>query len=51
MVLFSIKSINASQGYHLYKETTWSDVKIDDVVKVDPETDQSSLRMILMHVP
>lgn len=30
-------------GYHIYKETTWSVPKIDDVVKVDLETDQSSI--------
>ena len=40
MVLFSLKCIITLWGYHVFKETAWSDAKNDDV---DLETDQSSL--------
>ena len=43
MVPFSFKSIISLQGYHVYKKTTWSDAKIDYVMKVDIETDQISI--------
>ena len=41
MVLFSFKSVIILREYHVYKETTWSDAKIDDVVKVNLEANQS----------
>ena len=36
MVLVNFKSIIASREYHVYKETTWSDAKVD--AKIDNKT-------------
>ena len=40
---FSFKAIIASRGYHVYKETSWSNAKLNDEVKVELETDVKSL--------
>ena len=40
--MFSYNVIIASRGYHVYKET-WSNTKLNDVVKVKLETDAKSL--------
>ena len=42
MVLFCFKAVIASRGYHVYKETTWSDAKVGDEVKVELETNPNS---------
>ena len=33
----------ASRGYHVYKETTWSNAKVNEKVKIEIETNQSSI--------
>ena len=42
MLHFDFKAINASRWYHVYKETTWSDGKVNDKVKIEKETNQIS---------
>ena len=42
--MFSFKAIVASCGYHLYKETSRSNAKLNDEVKVELETDAKSLQ-------
>ena len=42
-MIFSFKAIIASRGYHVYKETSWSNAKLNDKVKVELETDAKSL--------
>ena len=42
-MMFSFKAIIASRGYHVYKETSWSNAKLNDEVKVELETDAKSL--------
>ena len=41
--MFSLKAVIASRGYHTYKETSWSNAKINKEVKVEFETDAKSL--------
>ena len=41
--MFSFKAIIASRGYHVYKDTTWSNAKVGDEVKVEVETDPKSI--------
>ena len=38
-MMFSFKVIIASRGYHPYKETSRSNAKLNDEVKVELETD------------
>ena len=40
--MFSFRAIIASRGYHAYKETSLSNAKMDEVVKVELETDAKS---------
>ena len=42
MVHFCFKAVIASRRYHVYKETTWSDAKVGDEVKVELETNPNS---------
>ena len=42
-MMFSFKAIIASLGYHVYKERSWSNAKLNDEVKVELETDAKSL--------
>ena len=42
-MMFSLKPIIASRGYHVYKETSWSNAKLNIEVKVELETDAKSL--------
>ena len=42
-MMFSFKVIIASRGYHSYKETSRSNAKLNDEVKVELETDDKSL--------
>ena len=39
---YSFKAKIASRGYHLFKETTWNNVKEGDSVGVDLETNKLS---------
>ena len=39
-----------SRGYHVFKETTWNNVKEGDSVKVDLETTSFQRTLILTHV-
>jgi len=41
--MFYFKAIIASRGYHVYKETSWSNAKINEEVKVELETNTTSL--------
>ena len=34
---FDFKAIIASRGYHVYKETVWSDAKVNNQVKTEIE--------------
>ena len=43
LIMFYLKAIIASHGYHIYKETSWSNGKIDEEVKVESETNTTSL--------
>ena len=42
-MMFSSKAIIASRRYHVYKETSWSNAKLNDEVKEELETDAKSL--------
>ena len=42
-MIFSFKAIIASRGYHVYKETSWSNAKVNDKVKGELETGAKSL--------
>ena len=42
-MMLSSKVIIASRGYHVYKETSWSNAKLDGEVKVELEMDAKSL--------
>ena len=37
------KDIIALRGYHVYQETAWSDAKVNDKIKIEIETNQSSI--------
>ena len=41
--MLSFKAIIASRGYHVYKETSCSNAKLDGEVKVELEIDAKSL--------
>ena len=41
--MFSLKAIIAPREYHVYKETAWSNAKMNEKVKVELETDAKSL--------
>jgi len=41
---YSFETIIASRGYHVYKETSWSDARVGDEVKVELETDKKTLK-------
>ena len=42
-MIFSFKTIVASRGYHVYKETSLSNAKLNDEVMVELEMDAKSL--------
>ena len=46
----SFKVKIASRGYHVFKETTWNNIKEGDSVRVDLETSNLSKAWILTHV-
>ena len=41
--MFSFNAAIASRGYHVYKDTTWSNAKVGDEVKVEVETAPKSI--------
>ena len=43
LIMFYVKAIIASRGYHVYKETSRSNTKINEEVKVELETNTTSL--------
>ena len=40
---YSSDAIIASRGYHVYKETGWSNAKVGDEVKVELEANPNSI--------
>ena len=43
MSTYSFQAIIASRGYHVYEETTWSNPNVNQRVKIEIETKQSSI--------
>ena len=43
LIMFYFKAIIGSRAYHVYKETSWSNAKINEEVKVELETNTTSL--------
>ena len=43
MSAFSFQATIASRGYHVYKDTLWSNAKVNEKVKIEIETNQSSI--------
>ena len=43
MSTYNFQASIASRGYHVYKETTWSNAKVNKKVKIEIETNQSSI--------
>ena len=41
MSTYNFQATIASRGYHVYKETTWSNAKVNEKVKTEIETNQS----------
>ena len=39
----STYNFQASHGYHVYKETTWSNAKVNEKVKIEIEINQRSI--------
>ena len=42
-MMLSFKATISSRGYHAYKETSWSNAKLNNKVKVELETDVKTL--------
>ena len=40
---YCFEAISASQGFHVYKETTWSNAKVGDEVRVEVESNLRSI--------
>ena len=45
MSTYNFQATIASRGYHVYKETTWSNTKVNEESKIKIETNQSSIAM------
>lgn len=43
MSAYSFQATIASRGYHIYKDTLWSNAKVNEKVKIEIETNQSSI--------
>ena len=43
MFTYNFQATIASRGYHVYKETTWSNAKVNEKVKIEIETTHSSI--------
>ena len=42
---FSFKTKVASRGFHIYKDTTWENVNIDQEISVQWETNEDSKKI------
>ena len=42
-MVYCFEAIIASRGFHVYKETTWSNTKVGDEVKVEVESNVKSI--------
>ena len=40
---YDFKDIISLRGYHLYQETAWSGAKVNDKIKIEIESNQSSI--------
>ena len=40
MSSYNFQATIASRGYHAYKETTWSNAKVNEKVKIRTETEK-----------
>ena len=49
--MYSFKANIASRGYHVFKETSWSNAKGGDEVKVELETNKFKKKLTHMLVP
>ena len=38
MTTYNFQATIASSGYHVYKETTWFNIKVNEKVKIEIET-------------
>ena len=47
MSAYNFQATIASRGCHVYKETTWSNAKVNEKVKIEIETNQSSITIDL----
>ena len=45
MSLFDFQATIASRGYHVCKETTWSNAKVSEKVETETKANQSSIAM------
>ena len=45
MSTFDFQATIASRGYHVYKETAWSNAKVSEKVKTETEANQNSIPM------
>ena len=43
MSTYNFQATIASRGYHVQKETTWSNAKVNEKVKIEIETNQSQI--------
>ena len=43
MSLYNFQATIALRGYHIYKKATWSNTKVNKIVKIEIETNQSSI--------
>ena len=43
MSLYNFQATIALRVYHIYKKTTWSNTKVNKIVKIEIETNQSSI--------
>ena len=43
MSTYNFQATIASRGYHVYKETTWSNAKVNEKVKIEIKTNQRSI--------
>ena len=42
-MVYCFEAILASRGFHVYKETTWSNAKVGDEIKVEVESNLKSI--------
>ena len=43
MFTYNFQATIASRGYHVYKEATWSNAKVNEIVKIEIESNQSPI--------